>query len=77
MATVAKIKDDAASGKAGIAFNSYRAWEEVREENRVLWDALSRSLILIDSMADRLERRGEDVSTHRNFTRSIRARVLS
>lgn len=57
-------------------FNAYKAWEETRDENGVLWDALARSLYLIGSMADRLERQGEDVTTHRAFIRNTRSRVL-
>jgi hypothetical protein len=57
-------------------FNALAAYQEARDENRTLWDALTRSLALIDSNADRLERRGEDVAHLRAFSRNIRARVL-
>lgn len=58
-------------------FNAYAAYTEAREENRKLWDALSRSLECQSIMADRLERRGVDVAHHRDFIRNIRTRVLS
>lgn len=57
-------------------FNAYAAYEAARDENRNLWAALIRSLALIDSNADRLERRGEDVAHLRTFSRNTRARVL-
>lgn len=48
-------------------FNALAAYERERDENRRLFDLLTRSTVLMRGMADRLERYGEDVTEKRAF----------
>lgn len=57
-------------------FNAMAAYEQAREQNHRLYDLLERSLISMECMADRLERRGEDQSHTRRFIASARKERL-
>lgn len=48
-------------------FNAYSAWQRECERNDQLWNALQRSLALLEMECDRRKLRGEDVSAIEDF----------
>lgn len=57
-------------------FNPMAAYYRERDTNSHLYDLLNRALILMEGMADRAERLGEDVTGNRAFIARAKKEAL-